>query len=440
MEDKNKEVKNWLDDRKEVLPDGFWESVEPHIPTYKKKRRMPFLFWLGLATVAAGLSYYLFDSKAEIKDEVHLNDTQNKTDDANKIKQDDMVSLRSMSSNLAQENNEEIISKVGKNPADEASNKKSLTTKNTVNKTSNVQKENLTNEIMIINENKSIDQEKNIYIIDKQDIKEEIEKSTQTTAHSQYDETFNKNLDIQLLPLIDVGIFKAKDIILTHKAINLVKPAEDQTHYIAQVGYNMVFLQRKMTSSDVENILFDNRKKLENNFISHELYANLLYKIHSRWSVGGGLRFTRVQELFDYDYLFIEANALNITTKKRIIEHTNTFDLIDIFGQVDYRFNISKLHCTISNTLAYNTILRVDGLFLNETNELGKLQDIHDYKSNIGWSHQLSLGLIVPVNHHFHLGFQGGYRHYLQNWSKSGADIQIGYKGFTVGTSVGYRF
>ena len=88
-----------------------------------------------------------------------------------------MVFLRSMSSNLAQEDNEKIISKVGKNPTDEASNKKSLTTKNTVNKTSNVQKENLTNEIMIINENKSIDQEKNIYTIDKQDIKEEIEKT-----------------------------------------------------------------------------------------------------------------------------------------------------------------------------------------------------------------------------------------------------------------------
>lgn len=110
-----------------------------------------------------------------------------------------------------------------------------------------------------------------------------------------------------------------------------------------------------MTSSDVETTFFltiEKNSKISF-FISHELYANLLYKIHSRWSIGGGLRFTRVQELFDYDYLFIEANALNITTKKRIIEHTNTFDLIDIFGQVDYRFNISKLVYYIQQ-LAYN--------------------------------------------------------------------------------------
>lgn len=441
MEEQNKDRGNWLDGRQEVLPDGFWEMVEPHIPVYQKKRRIPIIFWFGMALALVGILIYTSNNNNYKKDIIESKNNVGQITTATTISGIDTTS------NLSSLINEGTS--INGNYSPNIESKQHVSTQNSdqvlysktkllkkPNKT--IQKHNSYQTSNVNNINKSEDENYNGDVQGYHDNANKI--SIQNDQIVQEKQAFVQNLDINLLPLLNFGIVKKNIDVMINQKISTIKSLQDRRYFTTDFGYNMILLDRSMTSKSAENLTLENRQKYERDYVSHELFGDLMYRIHPKWSIGGGLRYTRVQELFDYDYQIIEGNALKLIIKKRTLEHTNTMDLIDLYGQVDYHFKLSNVRFTISNAIAYNTALNVKGLFLNETNTLDKLENALFYKTNVGWSNQFSLGIHLPISDRISLGIRGGYRHYFNDWSNPDTNTEMRYHGFTVGSSVGYRF
>jgi hypothetical protein len=444
MQDQNKNFSNWLDDHKENLPKDFWESVEPHIPVYRKKRRIIIFFWLGLAVMLVGiLTYFVGES-------IHNNNNaESKNNDSNTTQVTTMIGKETTQTNKS-ELSKDRSSKSDLLPTINANKQTGATLNNEtfrrIGKTKIVSRSTKTiqkkayQDTTILKKNTTFDflqfdtNFENVIVASQA-------KNLALNKNDSQSEQFSKtNSLLQFLPLINFVPIQKRDNIMIDQKIKQIKSSQKSHFFKADIGYSMLFLHRSMRSLISNNQVFENRQQFDRDYISHELYGDLKYHIHPRWSIGGGLRYTRVQELFDYDYQFIEGNALKTTVKKRIVKHTNTIGLVDIYAQIGYNFKVSNIRFVLSDNIAYNTILNDKGIYLNEASILGKLENEHFYKSSIGWSNETSLGTQFSIYNNITLAIKGGYRHYFQAWSTTDANMDIRYKGFVVGSSVRYRF
>lgn len=432
MDNNNKDNKNWLDGRNEALPEGFWESVKPHIPVYKRKRRVLFILWfgfilLGLLIYGVGVNFHNYSS-----DKIEKNITQSSKQKPLSEKNQnlnfspfDNVNESNIIHQIPTTNDEQNIPTLKSNSF---FNNKNKTVNSTYDK----------NNKYTGNINKLSNSENSIYT--------KSSKSDYDVNH-QYDVSLKEKelvenhalkLKVEIEPIhpIKFNFENKHDFKLELQKINLIK--SERKYISAHFGYNLLLLFREMNSINIDNPTFHNRQKYERDYISHEFFGDIIYRIHDRWSIGGGLRYSRIQELFDYNYQTVEGHALQAITKTRIIDHTNTIDLVDIYGRVEYHFTLSNFRFLVSNNIAYNINLNAKGFFLKETNLLDQLENAHFYKTNIGWSNQISLGIRLPINNNFSIDINGGYRYYFNAWSNPDSDLTMKYKGFSLGSGLVY--
>lgn len=470
MSKPNDKIKGIFEEQKVDLPSGFWDSIEPNIPTYPTKKRrflgLPlmgclFISAIGL-TALAGLGYYLlYDNNSPVdqpldeptqKELIYTDEDGGKALSAFNYDQEKSQINESVEFGEKTEKAVENLNQPQK--SDVISVKKPSTTIN-----HQTQNKHIKGDIKSLNPPEGLNQ-------NDESISQEDALVASTNEVDQINDMDNprlsaeaidpnvvkrdeESLDIMLTPLALLNPKLQYDLASIEMDMEIIDPAKQplpvKGKFFSEIGYNSLFLNRKLTSTprDLGRI---RREKYERPFVSHEVELKGGKYFSKHFYTFGGVRYTRIQELFDYRIDSLSTANFKLARSYRRIEHTNTMNMVDLTIGLGLEKSWSNWGLGVEVEGGYNLAFSQSGRLIDQFEQIKSIGSFNQeegekmFKDRTRFNLGLKLTGLFSINRNIDIKASLGLREYLSSFTSKDWSYTMNYQGVSMGVALRYRF